>query len=176
MSSPDQAGVFSPLRRRRVLTLGALGLTAAATAGCGFRLRQPAQLEFQTIALGGFALRSPMEAELRRQLAFSVKVVDAPAQAEVLLLALADVRERSAVASTSSAEVRELQLRVRLNFRAVTPTGRQLLAPAELALARDLTFSENAALAKEHEEAELFREMQSDVAAQVMRRLAAIRL
>jgi LPS-assembly lipoprotein len=173
MSLPDRA--LPPHAGRRSWL--ALGLLAAVAApGCGFHLRRPATLEFQSIALSGFALRSPMEAELRRQLAFSVKIVNAPAQAEVLLLALTDARERSVVASTSSAEVRELQLRVRLNFRAVTPTGRQLLAPVELTLARDLTFSENAALAKEHEEAELFREMQADVAAQVLRRLAAIRL
>ena len=173
MSSPDQAG-WPLARRRSLLTLGLLA--AAAAPGCGFRLRQPEKLEFQSIALSGFAPRSPMETELRRQLAYSVKIVDTPAQADVVLLALADARERSVVASTSSAEVRELQLRVRLNFRAVTPTGRQLLAPAELALSRDLTYSENAALAKEHEEAELFRNMQADVAAQVLRRLAAIRL
>ena len=173
MSSPDRAG--RPLARRRsLLTLGLLA--AVAAPGCGFRLRRAAKLEFQSIALSGFALRSPMETELRRQLAYSVKIVDTPAQADVVLLALTDARERSVVASTSSAEVRELQLRVRLNFRAVTPTGRQLLAAAELALSRDLTYSENAALAKEHEEAELFRNMQADVAAQVLRRLAAIRL
>jgi LPS-assembly lipoprotein len=41
---------------------------------------------------------------------------------------------------------------------------------------RDLTFAESAALAKEHEENELFRDMQADVVAQVMRRLSAIKL
>jgi hypothetical protein len=42
-------------------------------------------------------------------------------------------------------------------------------------VARDLSYSETAALAKEHEEAELFREMQADVVLQVLRRLATIR-
>ena len=41
-------------------------------------------------------------------------------------------------------------------------------------VSRDLSYSETAALAKQHEEAELFREMQSDIVAQVLRRLAAI--
>jgi LPS-assembly lipoprotein len=126
--------------------------------------------------LTGFAQRSPMEAELRRLLAMSVRVVDAPPQAEVVLHALADTRERSVVASTTAAQVRELALRVRLNFRAHTPAGRDLLPPVELLATRDLTYSEEAALAKEHEEAELFRDLQSDVAAQVLRRLATIRL
>ena len=67
------------------------------------------------------------------------------------------------VASTSAAQVRELQLRVKFSFRAHTPAGRELIPRAELLLARDLSYSETAALAKEYEEAELFREMQSDV-------------
>jgi LPS-assembly lipoprotein len=39
-----------------------------------------------------------------------------------------------------------------------------------------MSYSETAALAKQNEEAELYREMQTDVVAQVLRRLAAIRL
>ena len=94
----------------------------------------------------------------------------------MVLQALDDARDRNVVASTSAAQVRELQLRVRLNFRAQTPAGRELLPVSELVLTRDLTYSESAALAKEHEEGELFREMQSDVVAQVLRRLASIQL
>jgi LPS-assembly lipoprotein len=67
-------------------------------------------------------------------------------------------------------------LRVVLQFRAHTPGGRELLAAAELLQTRDLTFAESAALAKEHEENELFSDMQADLVAQVMRRLAAIRV
>jgi len=37
-----------------------------------------------------------------------------------------------------------------------------------------MTYSEGVALAKEQEEAMLFRAMQSDIVAQVMRRLAAL--
>jgi LPS-assembly lipoprotein len=43
-----------------------------------------------------------------------------------------------------------------------------------LLLSRDLNYSEVQALAKEQEEAELFRDMQSDIVNQVLRRLAAI--
>jgi LPS-assembly lipoprotein len=50
------------------------------------------------------------------------------------------------------------------------------MAPATLLLSRDMSYSESAALAKEQEEAEFYREMQTDVVLQVMRRLASIRL
>lgn len=162
---------------RRRLLRGALALPPAAVlAGCGFQMRQPARLAFASIALTGFAPRSAMAEELRRELARQVRVVEAPAEAEVVLQALEDVRERSVVASTAAAQVRELQLRLRLHFRATTPGGRELIPRAELMLARDLSYRETAALAKAHEEAELLREMQSDIVAQVLRRLAAVRV
>lgn len=153
-----------------------LALAAAGLAGCGFELRRPPALSFHSIALTGFAPRSALADELRRDLALRVRVLDAPAQAEVVLQALSDVREKGVVATTSSAEVREFQLRLKLRFRAHTPAGRELIAPVELALTRDLSFTESTALAKELEEAELFREMQSDVVAQVLRRLASVNL
>lgn len=162
---------------RRTTLCGLLALPAMALLpSCGFQMRQPARLSFASIALTGFAPRSAIADELRRELARQVRVADAPAGAEVVLQALEDQRERSVVASTAAAQVRELQLRLRFHFRATTPGGRELIPRAELMLARDLSYRETAALAKEHEEAELFREMQSDIVAQVLRRLAAVRV
>jgi LPS-assembly lipoprotein len=163
---------MSSSRRRLVVALAA----AAAASGCGFQLRQPARVSFGSIALTGFARRSPLEVELRRQLAQQVKIVDSPAQADVVLQALDDLRDKSVVASSAVAEVREVQLRLRFNFRASTAGGRELIPRAELMVSRDMSFSETAALAKAHEEAELFREMQADVVAQVMRRLASLKV
>lgn len=161
----------------RRLLLGALALLPAGLlSGCGFALRRPPQLAFQSIALTGFAPRSPLAEELRRQLLLQVRVLDSPDRAQVVLKALDDARERSVVASTAAAQVRELQLRLKFNFRADTPLGRELIPRAELLLKRDLSYSETLALAKEAEEAELFREMQADVVAQVLRRLAAVRV
>lgn len=161
--------------RRALLGLALLG-TAASLAGCGFARQQAPQMSFSRIALTGFAPRSPLAAELRRQLAERLQVVESPAQAQVVLQALEDRREKSIVASTSAAQVREFQVRVKLAFRAHTPGGRELIAPAELLLERDLSYSESLALAKQDEEAALYREMQADVVAQVLRRLAAIQL
>ena len=164
--------MWSSERRR---WLGA-AVGALAGAGCGFRPRQPPSFAFHSIALEGFAPRSPLADELRRALALGLRVEDAPANAEVVLQALADARERSIVATTAAAQVRELQLRVRLRYRTHTPGGRELSAPSELLLSRDMSYAENLALAKQYEEAELFRQMQSDIVSQVLRRLAALRL
>ncbi len=152
----------------------ALPVAAGLLAGCGFSRRRAPRLAFASIALVGFGPRSPMAAELVRVLREQVQVLPTPERAEVVLEALEDVRERSIVASTAAAQVREVQLRVRLNFLARTPSGRLLIPRAELATARDLSTTESAALAKAFEEAELYREMQTDVVQQVLRRLASI--
>ncbi|KPF45956.1 hypothetical protein D621_17560 [beta proteobacterium AAP51] len=165
--------------RRRLLRGVGLGLALPAAAllgGCGFQLRRPPELQFQSIALLGFAPRSPMADALREQLRLQVRVLEAPERAQVVLRALEDQRERSVVASTSAAQVRELQLRLKLSFRADTPAGRELIPSSELLLQRDMSYSETAALAKEFEEAELFREMQADLVGQVLRRLAAVKV
>ena len=162
---------------RRALLRGGLVLgPALLLAGCGFQLRRPPRLGFESIALTGFAPRSPLAEELRRQLLLQVRLLEAPDKAQVVLHALEDQRERSVVASTSAAQVRELQLRLKLSFRADTPAGRELIPSSELLLQRDMSYSETAALAKEFEEAELFREMQADLVGQVLRRLAAVKV
>jgi LPS-assembly lipoprotein len=117
-----------------------------------------------------------MGEELRRQLRASPGVVltETVASADVVLDVLEDAREQVVAASTAAGQVRELTLRARLRFKARTPAGRTLIAPAELTLTRDVSYSETSALAKEQEIALLFRSMHTDLAAQVLRRLAAL--
>lgn len=157
-------------RRGLVLLIG-----GAALSACGFELRGSPPLPFSRIALEGFAPRSPLADELRRALAQRAVVVGAPAQAQVVLQVINDQRERSVVASTSAGQVRELQLRVRLEFRLNTPGGRELIPATELLQTRDVSYSETVALAKEYEESALYRAMQSDIVAQLMRRLAGVK-
>jgi LPS-assembly lipoprotein len=170
-----------PRARRRCLgALGALLLPAAgvpALSGCGFQLRGTPALPFRRIALTGFAPRSPMAEALRRALGPGVEVMDATSGAsrpEVVLAATTDGREKSATVSTVAGQVREFQLRVRLAFRVLGADGRERLGPAELVLVRDLSYSETLALAKAQEEAQMFREMEADIAQQVLRRLSAV--
>lgn len=161
------------LPRRRGLGLALLaGIAIGALPGCGFELRQTPPLPFDRIALIGFDARSPLADELRERLSGTVQVVATPGQADVVLQALNDRRERSVVASTAAGQVRELQLRVKFEFRLTSPGGRELIAPTELLLLRDMSYSESFALAKGQEESELYAAMQADIVQQVLRRLA----
>ena len=159
------------MRPRRALLAAAAAL---ALAGCGFELRQPAEVPYRRIALKGFANRSPMLEAIRRELPASVQLVEPAGQPEVQVVALEDALHRSVVASTSVGQVREFRLRVRLRFHFATPAGEPLGSVTELEQVRDLSYSETAALGKEAEEAMLLREMRADIARQVVQRLAAL--
>ncbi len=159
-------------RRRSLL----LAIAASALAGCGFKLREAPIFAFKSIAVPG---GSRFVSQVRRNLASqgTVELVP-PAQAETaqaILDILAENRERSVVASTAAGAVRELTLRLRVRFRVRTPEGKELLAPNEIVQNRDISYNETAALAKEGEEALLYRDMENDIAQQMLRRLAALK-
>ncbi|MDH3209506.1 MAG: LPS assembly lipoprotein LptE [Burkholderiaceae bacterium] len=158
---------------RRAL-LGALH--ASLLAGCGYSLRRAPELRFRTVQLVGFKPSSPLADELRRHIEASsnTRVVDADAPPQVIFEVLAEARHKGVVASTAAGLVRELQLRARLSFWLRTPAGKELIAPTEIALSRDMSYDEGAALGKEYEEALIYRAMQSEIVSQVMRRLAAV--
>jgi LPS-assembly lipoprotein len=158
------------MQRRTCLKL----LPAGLVAGCGFELRGNPVLPFARIQLGGFAPRSPLADELSRELGHSATVVQANEQPEVVLLAITDRRDRAIVAATAAGQLREVQLRMHFEFRLTTAAGRELIPPTGIVLARDMSYSETFALAKEQEEALLYAAMQSEIVMQVLRRLSSI--
>ena len=87
------------IQRRTLLGLAALGLSA-----CGFELRRAPELHFKTLQLAGFKAHSPLADELRRSIASSTttRVVEAASQAEVVLVAIADSRDKGVVTSTTA--------------------------------------------------------------------------
>jgi len=161
----------------RRLLLSALGSTLLLTA-CGFQLRQAPDYAFDSIYIS--AANVALGNELRRSIATSdkVRVVGAagPAgSAQVVLEIVSDQREKVVVGLNASGQVREFQLRTRVKFRLRTAQGKELLPETELLQQRDISFNESAALAKETEENLLYRDMQTDIVQQLMRRLAAVK-
>ena len=163
------------MKRRGVLAIGA---AAAALAGCGFQLRQAPEFAFDSIVVAAPA-SSPLANELRRNLGANGKLKVLPPlqqqQADVILDLLQEQREKVVVGLNATGQVREFQLRSRVRFRLRTPQGRELIPDTELLQQRDISFNESAVLAKEAEENLLYRDMQTDIVQQLMRRLAAIK-
>jgi LPS-assembly lipoprotein len=141
---------------RRRLLLG----VAATLVGCGFELKRPLAVE----------LKTSIDATP------TTRVVEAAKDAEVVLQALGETREKVVVAQTAANQIREFELRYRFSFRVRTVAGKDLIPESEIVLKRSLTYSETIALAKEQEEAFLYKTMQSDIVSQVSRRLASVQL
>ncbi len=149
-------------------------------AACGFRLRGSTEMAFRSIYVN-VAEGSLLGNELKRNLASSgaLQVVsDAAlqAQAQTILDIFGEQREKTVVGVNASGQVREFQLRLRMRFKLRTPQGQELIPETELLLQRDISFNESAVLAKEAEEGLMYRDMQTDIVQQLMRRLAAVRL
>lgn len=159
--------------RRHLLVLSA----ALLLGGCGFALRGKQTFAFETIAVsperGG-----AVAAELSRYLGSMVRPV-APAAGgtppDVIVDILGETREKVIAALGSSGQVREYQLRIKVRFRLRTAQGRDVIEPTDILQEREISFSESAVLAKEAEEALLYRDMQSDIVQQLLRRIAAVK-
>jgi LPS-assembly lipoprotein len=173
MTSP-----FSFAKRRLLLAAASAPLLAAGLSACGFQLRQAPNLPFNAM-YAGFAESSSLGQELRRSLeASGVRVITDNRQldaAQVILEILQDQREKTVVGVNTSGQVREFQLRVRFKFRLRDKGGNELIPETELLQQRDFSFNESGALAKEAEEALIYRSMQSDIVQQALRRLSSIK-
>ena len=162
-----------PLSRRLALaTLVVAG--AAALAACGFHRRVAQPLNYERIALSGFADRSTMADEIRRALPSSAHLVASVLESQVVIEAVEDTQKTTVEASTAFGQVRELELHVKLRYRVLDPNGLELLPLADLERFRDMTYDEKDALAKDTELKALYRDMQSDMAYQLVRVLSAV--
>jgi LPS-assembly lipoprotein len=161
------------MNRRNLL---ALASASSLLAACGFQLRQAPKFAFSSIYIG---VDSPVGRELKRSIASSdgVTVIDKGAldAAQVVMDVLTEQREKVVVGLNASGQVREFQLRSRFRFKLRTPQGKELIPETELLQQRDISFNESAVLAKEAEESLMYRDMQSDIVQQLMRRLAAVK-
>ena len=157
----------------------ALVLVLASLSACGFALRGSGgtyNMPFKSIYLG-FSDTSALGTELRRNLRGGdrVDVVSDIGKAEARFEVLSENRSKSILSLNAQGRVREYLLNYTLVFRVLDNKGDELLTPTEISLKRPLTFNETQVLAKESEEALLYRDMQTDLVQQIMRRLAAVK-
>ena len=155
----------------------ALAATAlcAALAGCGFQLRGQASLPFDTLYMPG---ASPLVVELKRNVVAGThsKLVNSEKDAKAILGFTSEVREKVVLSFNTSGLVREYQLRYRVGFRLYDAKGRNYIPPNEIQLTRDVSFNEAQVLAKETEDALLYRDMQTDMVQQIIRRIVAAKV
>jgi LPS-assembly lipoprotein len=148
-------------------------LACLAVAGCGFQLRGTASVPFETVFVPGATSGIALDLKRNIQAGTHAKVVDDAKSAEAILQFPEEVREKEILSLTGTGRVREFQLRYRVVFRLHDGKGAEYLPQSTIQLTRDITFNDSEVLAKEAEEQLLFRDMQTDMVQQIMRRLAA---
>jgi len=159
---------------RRILIVSALVLLIN---GCGFQLRGSQTLPVERLYLA-LPVNSPIGAEISRVVRSSTNasVVPTRKDAQAIVELLGEQREREVLSINAQGRAREYQLRLRTTFRVIDQEGSELIAPTSLLARRDIGFNESELLAKESEEALLYRDMQSDLVRQIVNRLQGIKL
>jgi LPS-assembly lipoprotein len=150
-------------------------LLATLTA-CGFQLRGSTELPFRTLWVG-FSDASPLGTEFKRYIrgGTSTKLVDDPTKAEAKLSVLSESRDKEILSLDATGQVREYTLYYIFVFKVDDGKGRDFIAPTRITLKRDISVDNNTILAKQAEEDLLYRDMQSDLVQQMLRRLAAVK-
>jgi LPS-assembly lipoprotein len=154
-----------------------IAMSLLSLNGCGFALRGPVNFPFASIYVA-FPDNSLLGGELKRNISANGKTLissDGNA-AEVVLEVLGESREKTILSLNSQGRVREYNLTYNLRFRVKDKTGKEVLEPTAISLKRNISFNETQVLAKEAEEALLYRDMQSDLVQQIMRRLAVLKM
>ena len=143
-------------------------------AGCGFHLRGSVAVPFDTLYIPN--AKSGIALDLKRNIeaGTSVKVVEDPKTADAVLELAGENREKIILSLTGTGRVREFRLRYTVNYRVHDGKGVNYVPTTLVQLTRDVTYNDADILAKESEEELLFRDMQSDMVQQLMRRLAAV--
>jgi len=162
--------------RRRLLCLGLATVPALLTA-CGFQLRSSANLPFATLFINT-AVNSQLGNELKRNLraGSGTVITDDAKSAEAVLDILAEARAKEILSLNSAGRVREYALRYSVTFRIHDGKGREFIPSTTIPLKREISFNESAILANESEEGLMYRDMQSDVVQQMLRRMAAVKI
>ncbi|MBP5996328.1 MAG: hypothetical protein KA535_00105 [Azonexus sp.] len=150
---------------------------AAVIAGCGFQLRgSNSNLPYKTLYIA-----LPETADVRIWLQRYIgatgqtKIVDNAKDAEAVFQQLQDGRIKTILSVNAQGRVTEYRLQLNYRFRLVDAKGRELVAPNEINLSRDISYSDSNVLAKDLEEGLLWRDMNNDLVNQIVRRLSLIK-
>lgn len=160
--------------RKSITTWFLVLISSSILVGCGFQLRGQADFEFDRIKRRGLdtaQMSRIMDMNLKIN-GLEVNVGEGP----VTLTLVDETRERSIVTFSATGRAREVQITYTLTFHVKNKAGDYLIADTALTQQRELTYDDDQILGKEAEENRLFKEMQEDVARQIVTRLGNVSL
>lgn len=141
---------------------------------CGFHLRGQVSLPFETLYVNASS-SSAFATQLKRAVlaGTNARLSDNSKNAQAIFVLLSEIQEKQILSLSGAGTVREFELHYRVAFRLHDNQGRDWIPQTEISLKRDVTFNDSQVLAKDSEEALLYKDMQSDAVQQVMRRMSA---
>lgn len=159
--------------RRAVLLLL---LVPVLTAGCGFRPSGYVSLPFHSVYISAPGYAS-FGGELQRYIASGSRATLASRreEADVVLEIINELQEAQILSISVAGRVSEFRLQYRLTYRLRDNRNRDWIPESEIRLHRDMTYDDQAVLAKENEQNLLFQDMRTDAVRQMIRRLSAAR-
>lgn len=168
--------------------VAALAIFAIATlSACGFQLKGAANYPFTSVyvqrpAFYGVATvnvsgtAAPVVPDVILGLTTNgVTIKDKIEDADFAIRFLQVFFDKRVLSLSGGGRAREFELEYRVRYEFVDAKGRAWGEPGEITIRRDFSFAESQALAKEAEERQLTRDMQLDAAAQILRRLQAVK-
>jgi LPS-assembly lipoprotein len=151
-----------------------LGFVTILLAGCGFELREDAQLPFERAYVDA-SEGSRLGPMLRQALTTQEKLAQDKAGAPVRIVVLNEQHSKDILSLSGAGKVREYRFKYLVTLQVLDSASQALIAPIVLQQTRDVTYAENYALAKETEEDLTRRNMEEEALRQALRRLAYVK-
>ncbi len=150
-------------------------LATLLVTACGFHLRghgAAVKLAFESVYLK-FDKETPFVNDLRNALMSNkVSLKDSPTDATITLSVSSESTTKQIQSLSSAGKVLEYQLGFRVTVSAYDAQLNDWLPSEEILLFRTLAYDDTQVLAKEQEEALLYKDMRNDAVQQALRRLS----
>ena len=174
MSSSAKSKSQSPSLDRRAWLGALIALPALLTTACGFKLRGSVSIPYKVIAITGNP-SPPLRADLEMIIltGSDAKVANNAKDADLILEIISEVNSREILAYNAAGQISAYRLNSRVEFRAADQNGVDVVPEAEIYVTRDMDFSVSTVLATDVQMVQFTNEMRSNLALQILRRVAA---
>ena len=145
-------------------------------SACGFHVRGHSDtqvtLAFQSVFLRA-ASESPFIMDLRKALILNkIKLTESADEATITLEIISEAADKQILSLSAAGKVTEYDLRYRVSISAYDANLDYWLPISEVALNRTMSYDDSQVLAKEQEQALLYKDMRTDAVSQILRRLS----
>lgn len=145
-------------------------------AGCGFQLRGAQRIPYRSVYIQTPDRESAFVRRLEQTLKDNQVAIGASArEADAVLILSQEKKNRTILALSGGGRVREYRLNYAVNYSLNDREGKTIYPDSLIQLTRDFTYDDNLYLAKNAEEAFLYRDLEEDASQQILRRLRSAR-